>query len=164
MFFQEAEFAVKKLQRALYGSYPSQQLAVKIAFLELLFIIFDGKFSTLKSSPSVLTERFLNTISAMEANPEQNFSISNAARECNMSVSSFAHKFKETVGISPGGYRILLRLERSRKMLETTNMSIEEIATANGFCDGNYLGRLFRKRYGMSPRTHRKIFYGPGDD
>ena len=160
VFFQEAENAVKKLQRALYGSYPSQKLAVQIAFLELLFIIFDSKFGSLKNSPSCVTERLLNTIASMEANPEQNFSISNAARENNMSVSSFAHKFKETVGVSPVKYGILLRLEKSRKMLENTKLSIEEIAIANGFCDGNYLGRLFRKRYGMSPRTHRKIFCG----
>ena len=164
VFFQEAETAVKKLQRALYGSYPSQHLAVQIAFLELLLIIFDGKFGNLKNSPSFLNERILNIIADMEANPEQNFSINDAARKSNMSVSSFAHKFKETVGISPVGYGILLRLERSRKMLENTDKSIEEIAIANGFCDGNYLGRLFRKRYGMSPRSHRKIFCGIRED
>lgn len=158
VFFQEAETAVKKLQQALYGSYPSQQLAVRIAFLELLFIIFDGKFGSLKNSPSFHAERLFNTIAAMEANPEQHFSIEKAARESSMSVSSFAHKFKETVGISPTGYCIMLRLERSRKMLENTDKSIEEIAVANGFCDGNYLGRLFRKRYGTTPNNYRKLF------
>lgn len=158
VFFQEAETAVKKLQQALYGSYPSQQLAVRIAFLELLFIIFDGKFGSLKNSPSFHAERLFNTIAAMEANPEQHFSIEKAARESSMSVSSFAHKFKETVGISPTGYCIMLRLEKSRKMLENTDRSIEEIAVANGFCDGNYLGRLFRKRYGTTPNNYRKLF------
>ena len=158
VFFQEAETAVKKLNQALYGSYPSQQLAVRIAFLELLLIIFDGKFGSLKNSPSFLAERLFNTIAAMEANPEQHFSISKAARESHMSISSFAHKFKETVGVSPVGYCNLLRLERSRKMLENTGKSIEEIAVANGFCDGNYLGRLFRKRYGTTPNNYRKLF------
>lgn len=158
VFFQEAETAVKKLNQALYGSYPSQQLAVRIAFLELLLIIFDGKFGSLKNSPSFLAERLFNTIAAMEANPEQHFSIARAARESNMSVSSFAHKFKETVGVSPVGYCNLLRLERSRKMLENTGKSIDEIAVANGFCDGNYLGRLFRKRYGTTPNNYRKLF------
>ena len=158
VFFQEAETAVRKLQQALYGTYPSQQLAVRIAFLELLFIIFDGKFGSLKNSPSFLAEKLFNTIAAMEAHPEQHFSIEKAARESSMSVSSFAHKFKETVGISPVGYCIMLRLERSRKMLENTDKSIEEIAVANGFCDGNYLGRLFRKRYGAPPNNYRKLF------
>ena len=163
-FFLEAENAVKKLQRALYGSYPSQHLAVQIAFLEVCLIIFDGKFGSLKNSPNFVTEKLLNTIATMEANPEKEFSINNAAKENNMSISSFAHKFKETVGVSPVQYNILLRLERSRKMLETTKLSIEEIAIANGFCDGNYLGRLFRKRYGMSPRYHRQIFCGNRDN
>ena len=43
-------------------------------------------------------------------------------------------------------------------MLENTDRSIEEIAVANGFCDGNYLGRLFRKRYGTTPNNYRKLF------
>ena len=52
----------------------------------------------------------------------------------------------------------MLRLEKSRKMLEETNRSIEEIAEASGFCDSNYLGRLFRKRYGTTPHRYRKLF------
>ena len=32
------------------------------------------------------------------------------------------------------------------------------IAVASGFCDSNYLGRLFRKRYGTTPHRYRKLF------
>ena len=96
----------------------------------------------------------------MENHPEQRFSIARAARESSMSVSGFAHKFKDAVGVPPTEYCILLRLEKSKQMLEKSDLSIEEIAIANGFCDGNYMGRLFRKRYGITPHDYRKLCRG----
>ena len=58
--------------------------------------------------------------------------------------------------MAPIEYCNLLRLERSRRQLEETNLSLNEIAATNGFCDSNYLGRLFKKRYGIPPASYRK--------
>ena len=74
-----------------------------------------------------------------------------------MSLSSYAHKFKEIVGIPPAEYVAMLRLEQVRRQLEYTNLSLYEIAVANGYSSDNYLIRLFKKRYGITPKKFRML-------
>lgn len=47
------------------------------------------------------------------------------------------------------------RLDASTPLLVHTTLSITEIASRVGISDFNYYARLFKKRYGMSPRTYR---------
>lgn len=158
--FSDAEAVIVKLRQALAAPVPSRNLAVQIAFLELLYTLFENGTSGLKRSPYCLDDRLFKSIAAMEEHPEQRFSVAKAARESSMSVSGFAHKFKDAVGVPPTEYCILLRLEKCKQLLERSDRSIEEIAITGGFCDGNYMGRLFRRRYGMTPHDYRKIFRG----
>ena len=47
------------------------------------------------------------------------------------------------------------RLAHAKKLIETTDMSIPDIASASGFSDYNYFLRIFKKKYGASSRTFR---------
>ncbi len=86
---------------------------------------------------------------------KENRPISDFAALCHMSLSRFEHVFKETVGISPKGYITSLRLEHAKRLLETTDLAINRIAEASGTDDANYFTRLFKKRFGMTPKELR---------
>lgn len=44
------------------------------------------------------------------------------------------------------------RLLKAKELLQATDMSVAEIATAVGFSDYNYFLRAFKKAFGISPK------------
>ena len=43
-------------------------------------------------------------------------------------------------------------------MLETTNLTVEEIANDTGYEDTSFFGRLFRRKTGLTPAQYRLRF------
>ncbi len=60
-------------------------------------------------------------------------------------------------GRSPKEWIIDVRLMHAQKLLRTTDATVAEIAAQSGFDDASYFGRLFRRRFGMSPRSFRTM-------
>jgi len=48
-----------------------------------------------------------------------------------------------------------LRVERAKKMLAETDMSVTDVSSAVGFSDYNYFCRVFKKDAGISARKYR---------
>ncbi|TLF30137.1 helix-turn-helix domain-containing protein [Microbacterium sp. 5K110] len=61
------------------------------------------------------------------------------------------------VGSSPAAEIRRTRLERSRRLLETTSLSIVEIALACGFSDPTSYTRAFRRQWQLTPAAHRGL-------
>ena len=72
-------------------------------------------------------------------------------------VSSFylSRLFKEEKGITFINFLTDRRLEKSRELLNDTNLSIKEITASIGYNDQNYFSRLFKNKYGVSPTEYR---------
>lgn len=75
--------------------------------------------------------------------------------EPDLCISLFYRQFKEYCGQSPLQYILDIRLSTAKKMLETTNCSIQEIAHSVGYENALYFSRLFRKHTGFSPKEYR---------
>jgi len=90
------------------------------------------------------------TIRKNIANTEVN--IDDIASEMGLSRSAFYKKVKSLTGFAPIDLIKEFRLSHAKELLETTNISISEVAFRSGFADSSYFGKCFRKRYGMSPR------------
>jgi len=84
------------------------------------------------------------------ANTELN--IDDIASEMGLSRSAFYKKVKMQTGFAPKDLIKEFRLSHAKELLQTTNLSIAEVAFRSGFADSSYFGKCFRKRYGMSPR------------
>jgi transcriptional regulator GlxA family with amidase domain len=78
------------------------------------------------------------------------------AQSLDISYSLFRREFKNRCGISPGQYRLELRLVKAKEMLHTTNMSIADISSRLHFeCIGQF-STFFKKKTGLSPLEYRK--------
>jgi transcriptional regulator GlxA family with amidase domain len=64
--------------------------------------------------------------------------------------------FKISLGEGPMQHLRSLRLQKARSLVETTDLTVVDIGRQCGIPDANYLSRLFRNRFGMSPLQHRK--------
>ncbi|ABX43391.1 response regulator transcription factor [Lachnoclostridium phytofermentans] len=70
--------------------------------------------------------------------------------------------FKNEFGCNFSDYIISKRLEKSQKLLADPALKIYEIAEEMGWADvSNYI-KLFKKKYGMSPKEYRNILQAGG--
>ena len=88
----------------------------------------------------------------------QHITIDNLCSQFFCSRSSLTRKFKETYGISIHTHISQVRLKNSRRLLESSDLSIGEIAFHCGYNDQNYFTRAFYKAQKMTPRDYRKKF------
>ncbi|NRA40132.1 MAG: helix-turn-helix transcriptional regulator [Planctomycetes bacterium] len=69
--------------------------------------------------------------------------------------SRFHELFKKALFCSPVVYRNHLRLQEAKRLLNSSDDSIQDIATQVGFIDPFNFSRLFKRTYGLSPRNWR---------
>ena len=94
---------------------------------------------------------------------EPSVSLEELARRVGMSVDHLGMLFHKEMGMPPIEYRTSLRLLRARELLANTAKPISEIGSEVGFPNLNYFGRIFRKRYGLTPREFSKATLAPGE-
>ncbi|MEU0275676.1 helix-turn-helix domain-containing protein [Streptomyces sp. NPDC006307] len=80
-----------------------------------------------------------------------------AARMC-LSERHFARVFTQETGTTPAAYVEALRVEAARRLLETTDQSLEEIARTTGLRSVETLHRAFRRQIATSPAAYRRRF------
>jgi transcriptional regulator GlxA family with amidase domain len=80
------------------------------------------------------------------------------AKRSGLAERSFKRRFAEATGMSPLEYVHALRLEETKHMLETTDLSVEAVANQVGYEDASFFGRLFRRKVGLTPAQYRKRF------
>jgi AraC family transcriptional activator FtrA len=93
-----------------------------------------------------------------EDNLHGDITIGRLALEANVSRRTLSRRFVETTGLSPHRWITSLRVRRAKDLLETTTLSIEEIAEQCGFQSGALLRHHFREQVKISPRTYRDQF------
>lgn len=78
------------------------------------------------------------------------------AMQLNVSHSTLYRKVKGLTGLSITELVKKVRLHAAAKMLETSNMSVNEVADATGFSTPTYFRVNFKKEYGVSPSAYAK--------
>lgn len=73
-----------------------------------------------------------------------------------VSVRECCRCFQEMLGQSPVSYLIEYRLRKACGLLTHTNLSITEIGTACGFDSSSYFSKVFREKFGSSPKEYRR--------
>src|SRR5215467_6669451 len=89
-------------------------------------------------------------------------SLKEFAQSVNLSVWRLCHIFKSDVGMPPIRYLRLLRMERAKVLLESSFLSVKEIAFQVGLNDESHFVRDFKSTYGYSPALYRSRFRSNG--
>lgn len=95
-------------------------------------------------------------VSLMEAAIEEPVPLSELTRRTGVSQRQLERLCKRYLGATPAQYYVQLRLERARRMLRQTDMSVAEVAIACGFVSLSHFAKVYRRHYGLSPREDRK--------
>ena len=78
------------------------------------------------------------------------------ARHARLSVAHLSRLFQRQAGTSPMQFLIQQRMRVACRLMDTTSLTIREIAAKTGYEDPYYFSRLFSKAIGHSPRDYRK--------
>lgn len=92
----------------------------------------------------------------VEAHYAENIATQQLAEMVNMSHTNFRRRFSSTFGISPGRYITVVRINAARRLLETTDKLVADIAAETGFWDQSHLTKLFKRERGMTPGEYRR--------
>lgn len=79
-----------------------------------------------------------------------------------MSVRTFTRRFREEVGSSPGQWLAQQRVERARHLLESTDLSVDQVADAAGFGTAQSMRQHLQAALGVTPTSYRRTFRAAG--
>lgn len=86
-------------------------------------------------------------------------SLGEIAAHVGLSPFHFCRAFRQSVGLSPHRYQTALRIERARKLLSNSTLSVTEIAYLVGYGSSQAFARAFQREFGTSPSSYRADFY-----
>lgn len=89
---------------------------------------------------------------------QDRITVAQLAEQARMSKRTLSRRFVETTGTSPLDWITALRVRRAKDLLETTALSMEEIAERCGFGSAPTLRHHFRIRVQLSPNAYRARF------
>lgn len=84
----------------------------------------------------------------------ENLSVRQIAALCGISESGLRNSFTRAYGVSPQQYRINAKISKAKFLLESTDLSVYDIAEQLNFYDEAYFCKMFRKYVGCSPRKY----------
>ena len=126
-------------------------LAVKTSIYQLLTYICKEKIRTHQKRFSSIEAG----IELIESDTLCRYSIEEIAQSCNVSSCYFRRLFKEYSGKSPLEYRMDLRLNMAKKMLESDETTLEYIVETLNFESISYFCRIFKKKLGVTPSQYK---------
>jgi transcriptional regulator GlxA family with amidase domain len=85
------------------------------------------------------------------------------AAHASMSVRTFTRRFRDETGVSPGRWLLQQRVDHARLLLETSDLTVDQVARRAGFGTAGSLRQHFQAALGVPPTAYRRTFTGaPG--
>jgi AraC-like DNA-binding protein len=85
----------------------------------------------------------------------EDLKIVDLARQTGLSHSQFSRRFKQVLGVPPKDYLLRVRLRHARRLLETTERTVSDVALECGFYDHSHFSHAFRRLTGAGPAAYR---------
>lgn len=110
-----------------------------------------------KRSTALYSAPVRQILVTIDACIDSDLSLKRFANELFLNTSYLSSLFKKETGLTLTDYVNQHRIGYAKRLLKSTTLSIQAIATAVGISDIHYFTRLFRRETGVSPREFRKI-------
>lgn len=148
------------LALALIEEDWGKEIALQVARLLVVFLKRPGgqsQFSTFVLNAA--SRRDFQELQAwIIAHPDADLSVEGLAARMAMSPRNFSRTFEREVGMPPGRFVDLIRLEAARCRLEETRLPVRVIASQCGFGTAEHLRRTFQRHLKVSPQDYRGRF------
>lgn len=89
---------------------------------------------------------------------QETFTLADIAAHASVSPRTLNRRFRDQTGTTPVRWLLMQRIRRARELLETTDLSIEEVALQCGFGNAINLRKHFAHQVQTSPHGYRTAF------
>ena len=89
---------------------------------------------------------------------DQPFVMDKIARRFGFSLRTFQRRFREITGLSPHQWFVAQRVAKARELLESSDRSVEQVATQSGLGSAANLRKHLSRHLGTTPRAYRSAF------
>ena len=134
------------------------KIYIKADLLQLL-----ARYITLAQKSNVMIKgqddnRLDDILRYIDVNLDKSLSLEKLSDFLHLHPNHFIRYFKDKTGQTPMYYIRCRRMDRAKRLLEETDLSITEIMQEIGFEEVSYFSKQFKSFYSMSPREYRKYY------
>lgn len=132
-------------------------LKAESLYSELLAAVFNRPLVANQARPSWLRASY----ELIQDGYRENCGIGQIAKDFGLHPTHFARAFRTFAGCTPGDLLRARRLEKAAELLLKGNVSLAEIALDCGFADQPQFTKAFRRMYGTTPGSYRRLCVRP---
>jgi AraC-like DNA-binding protein len=148
---------VEGIMQYFYNQHVVSEEIVELKIKEILLLLLSSKKA---EEVALLLEHFVSKRIAsfkevIETHVFSEISLEELSQLCNMSLSTFKRHFKKIYNTTPNEYLFDKRLENSKKLLATSDQSIDDIALLSGFKTTAHFSRKFKEKYDIPPSQYK---------
>ncbi|MGI5479876.1 GlxA family transcriptional regulator [Streptomyces lavendofoliae] len=148
------------LSLALVAEDFGETVALRVARQLVMYLKRPGGQSqfSVPLDPVSTTRRMEDLRHFVARNVTEHLTVAALARHAHVSERQLTRIFKDELGTTPAAYVEAARVEVARTHLETTDSTLDRVASASGFATTDTLVRAFRRRLGTTPSEYRGRF------
>ena len=146
----------------LIARQHGQAIAAQAAKLAVAPLRRDGgQAPFIRQQPLVAPTTFAALLEWMHHNLRNPIDVRALAERAHMTPRTFARKFKDQTGTTPIQWLLTHRIRMAQELLETTAISIDDVAAAAGFESSVTFRARFQRVVGLTPTAYRRRFSSP---
>ena len=120
--------------------------------------LFEQRVSE-KAEPEKQEERTITSITRyLQEHLAEDLSLTVLADEFHLNPQYISQLFKNEIGVNFLSYLTNIRMEKAKKLLLSTSLSITDVADQSGYGDYRVFTKVFKKSEGITPSQYRRDF------
>lgn len=131
--------------------YPAGQTArLSAACYVFLCSLPENVHVTTAESPLVR-----RAVAAIRENYDKLYGVEELSKSLGVTKNHLIRVFHDAVGVTPGCYLTLTRIEAAKRLLCQPSYTLETVAALSGFSGAGYLCQAFKRETGLTPTQYR---------
>lgn len=150
-----AAFDAHKSYKQYAEDYASMESFEHLQLQGLVWIVFSYFMKHSRPKFEVADERVMRVAGYVQQHIADEISVDRLADIACVSLPHLNRLFSKAFGLSPLRYVNRKKILHAQKLLLTTGLTVQQVASRVGFDDASYFIRLFKKHVGFTPQDYR---------
>ena len=144
-------FSILKREEQCGGLFS--EMLIKNLIAEIIITVIRNSS---QNEDTVIPSLLQNAVAYIRNNFREPLTLGLLAKHCNVTPNYLGVQFTKKMGISFSDYLNTVRLRYACNLLDSTDLTVKEIAFASGYNSVEYFGYTFKKILGDSPLNYKK--------
>lgn len=151
----------EKIRRTFLGKSFGYELEIKAELYHFFFLLYRYvPYQRTEPEHPEITRKLKLVLQFIQDHYQRPVTVQELAEVCHFSEYHFMRFFKQHTNMTSIEYLNQYRLEMAARRLKATDFSVTSIALESGFNNVSYFNRIFKKKFGVTPREYRSCSSG----